>query len=95
MVNHPPHYKTKSGLETIDIIEALVEELDGVEGYNIGNAIKYLSRWKKKGGLQDLEKARWYLNRVIEHIEKNQKSDISHGKYAWGGSDEKEIKEVK
>ena len=58
-VNHPAHYKT-GGIETIDFIEA--KELN----YNLGNAVKYISRAEHKGNKQqDLEKAVWYLNREL------------------------------
>lgn len=72
MVNHPDHYKTKSGLETIDVIEAFTSDLCGWEATNTGNVIKYICRWKKKNGLEDLKKASWYLNRLIEKIEKEE-----------------------
>ena len=49
-VNHPPHYKT-GGIETIDFIEA--KQL----GYHLGNVVKYISRARDKGGMQDLLKA--------------------------------------
>lgn len=64
-VNHPSHYQSKSGLETIDIIDACTEDLVGMEAVCTGNCIKYLSRWKKKNGLEDLKKAQWYLNKLI------------------------------
>ena len=61
-VNHPPHY-TVGGIETIDFIEA--KGLD----YNLGNVVKYVSRADQKGNkLQDLEKARWYLDRAISSL---------------------------
>jgi len=69
-VNHPKHYKTPSGLETIDVIEAFTAELKGSEATNTGNILKYICRWKKKNGLEDLKKARWYLNRLIDRLEK-------------------------
>ena len=72
MVNHPYHYKTKSGLETIDVIEAFTDDLSGGEATNTGNVIKYICRWKKKNGLEDLEKARWYLNRLIDLVKKKE-----------------------
>lgn len=72
MVNHPDHYKTKSGLETIDVIEAFTDDLSGGEATNTGNVIKYICRWKKKNGLEDLEKARWYLNRLIDLVKKKE-----------------------
>lgn len=70
MVEHPNHYKTESGLETITVIEAFTDGLEGIEAVDTGNVIKYICRWKKKNGLQDLKKARWYLNHLIDHIEK-------------------------
>jgi len=60
-VNQPAHY-TSGGIETIDFIEA-----KGL-GFNLGNAIKYISRAGKKGSrLQDLQKAQWYLTREIRN----------------------------
>ena len=70
MVNKPPHYQTKNGLETIDVIEAFTDGLNGIEATDTGNVIKYICRWKKKNGLQDLQKAQWYLNHLIKHVEK-------------------------
>jgi len=58
-VNHPAHYKV-GGIETIDFIEA--KELN----YNMGNAVKYITRADHKGNRkQDLEKAKWYLEREL------------------------------
>lgn len=62
MVNHPPHYNQK-GIECIDAIEAATG--DGSEYYLQGNIIKYIWRYRYKNGIQDLEKAKWYLNRLI------------------------------
>lgn len=70
MVNHPPHYKTEKGLEAIDVIEAFTSDLKGIEATDTGNVIKYICRWKKKNGLQDLKKAEWYLQHLIKHVEK-------------------------
>lgn len=64
-VNHPAHY-TQGGVECIDAIEAAVTGLQGIEAVCTGNAIKYLWRWKQKNGVEDLEKARWYIDRLIE-----------------------------
>lgn len=69
-VNHPQHYQSKSGLETIDVIEAFTEGLVGGEATNTGNVLKYMCRWKSKNGLEDLNKARWYLDRLIGIVEK-------------------------
>jgi len=61
-VNHPAHYKV-GGIETIDFIEA--KKL----GYNLGNVVKYLTRADHKGNRkQDLEKAKWYLERELSTL---------------------------
>ena len=61
-VNHPTHYKV-GGIETIDFIEA-----KGLT-YHLGNVVKYVTRSDHKGDkLQDLEKARWYLDREIGNL---------------------------
>jgi hypothetical protein len=61
-VNHPAHYKV-GGIETIDFIEA--KQLN----YNLGNVVKYITRADHKGNrLEDLEKARWYLDREIGNL---------------------------
>ena len=69
-VNHPNHYQTKSGIEAIDVIDAFTNGLDGLEAFDTGNIIKYICRWKKKNGLEDLKKAKWYLENLINHLEK-------------------------
>lgn len=69
MVNHPDHYKTNSGLETIDVIEAFTDGLNGIEAVDTANIIKYICRWKKKNGLEDLKKAKWYLEHLINKKE--------------------------
>lgn len=72
MVNHPPHYAS-GGIECIDAIEEATKDLKGAEAVCTANVIKYMWRWKSKNGLQDLKKARWYLNRLIDLIENNLK----------------------
>ena len=64
-VNHPQHYQA-NGIETIDVIEAWTKDLDGIVAVCAANVIKYISRWNKKNGVEDLEKAKWYLNKLIE-----------------------------
>jgi len=66
-VNHPAHY-TQGKVEAIDAIESALGA-DGFEMYCTGNALKYLYRWRHKGGLEDLKKARWYINRLLEEGE--------------------------
>ena len=64
-VEHPEHYNT-GAVECIDGIKAATESLSGFEGFCAGNAIKYLWRWKHKGSVEDLEKAKWYIDKLIE-----------------------------
>ena len=62
---NPNHYKTKNGLEVIEVIESF--NLD----FKLGNAIKYILRAGKKDNItQDLKKAIWYLERKISKLEK-------------------------
>lgn len=58
MVNNPPHY-TKGGIQPIDFIES--NNLN----FNEGNVVKYVTRHRWKNGLEDLKKARFYLEREI------------------------------
>ena len=73
MVNTPEHYKHSGSVECIDAIEAATRY--GFEFYLQGNVIKYLWRYRYKNGLEDLEKARWYLNKLIEKVRK-EKEDV-------------------
>ena len=72
MVSHPEHYKSENGLEVIDVIEAFTAGLEGIEASDTANIIKYICRWKKKNGIQDLKKIMWYTQHLIEHIEKKE-----------------------
>ena len=60
-INHPPHYGgADNPYEAIKVIEVW-----GL-GFNLGNVVKYIARAERKGApLEDLEKARWYLDREI------------------------------
>ena len=69
MVNHPSHYM-QGGIECIDALEAATINLKGIEAVCTANAIKYLWRWKEKGGIEDLEKSKWYIDRLIKKMEK-------------------------
>jgi hypothetical protein len=62
-VDHPAHYNAHpSGIECIDVVEHM--------GFNVGNAIKYLWRADEKGApIEDLRKARWYVDREIQRRE--------------------------
>jgi hypothetical protein len=63
-VNHPSHY-TAGNVECIDAVEVATDGLTGMESYCTGNVIKYMWRWKRKNGIEDLKKARWYLDKLI------------------------------
>lgn len=66
-VDSPAHY-IKGGIECIDAVDAAISDLDGPEAHYTASAIQYLWRWKSKGGVEDLQKARWYLNRLIAAV---------------------------
>ena len=65
MVNHPPHY-TRGGVECIDALASATAGLEGLDAVCTANAIKYLWRWKQKGGVEDLRKAQWYITKLID-----------------------------
>lgn len=70
-VNHPAHY-TSGKVETIDFIQdKLPPEM--FEGYCVGNVMKYITRYQRKNGVEDLKKAAWYLDRIIKELEKEAK----------------------
>lgn len=68
-INHPSHYN-HGKIETIEYLEDNLGP-DGFESFCIGNALKYISRYKYKGGYEDLKKAIWYLNRLIQAAERS------------------------
>jgi hypothetical protein len=70
-VNHPSHY-TQGSIECIDAIAEATKFLRGIEATDTGNILKYMWRWNNKNGLEDLRKARWYLNHLISHLEESQ-----------------------
>ena len=72
MVNHPSHY-TRGGVECIDAItSALSSYEDSVDSWLVGQVIKYLWRAPLKGKYEeDIKKAQFYLNRLVEKINKN------------------------
>lgn len=64
-VNHPSHY-TQGKVECIDAVESATVNKKGIEAVCTANIIKYLWRYEEKGGLEDLKKAKFYLNKLIE-----------------------------
>ena len=75
MVSHPDHYQSETGLEVIEAIEAFTFDLKGMEAVDTGNIIKYACRWKKKNGIQDLEKIMWYTQHLIDHLKNLEKEN--------------------
>ena len=70
MVNHPPHYN-KYGVECIEAIKSATCE--GFEHYLQGNVMKYLWRYRYKNGIEDLKKANWYLELLMETVDNGNK----------------------
>ena len=67
-VNHPSHYNY-GDIEVIDFIEQVTKHYNPNVAYHIGNAIKYLARSPHKNGKEDVDKARWYIERAFENWE--------------------------
>lgn len=68
MVNHPSHY-TQGGIECIDALKAATVSKTGIEAVCTANAIKYLWRYEEKNGIEDVKKAKWYIDRLIKELE--------------------------
>jgi hypothetical protein len=62
---NPTHYK--GTIECIDAIESTMSK-EAYRGYLKGNVLKYMWRYEKKNGVEDLQKAEWYLKRLIESL---------------------------
>lgn len=76
-VNHPAHY-TAGGIECIDAIAAaLTCQTDPMHAWLTGQVLKYMWRWPLKNGLEDLKKARFYLDRLIADVERKDKEEWS------------------
>ena len=72
MVDSPPHYNSSS-IECIDAMAAMSQGsyVDPHESYCWQNAFKYIWRWPHKNGVEDLNKAQWYIDRLIKELEKD------------------------
>lgn len=64
-VLYPNHYN-QNGIEVWDVINAFTKDLEGAEAFYAGNVIKYVLRWNHKNGIEDLEKAKVYIDKIIE-----------------------------
>jgi len=80
MVNHPEHYDLK-GLEVIEVIKKTMTYSD-FTAYCHGNVIKYVLRCRKKGGIQDLKKAKVYINYMLEAYKESYMCD-GEAPYFW------------
>ncbi len=77
-IKHPDYYANKQ-IEVIDYIKDTLTEEEYI-GFCIGNVIKYISRWRKKGRVNDLKKALYYLSSAIK-ISKTDKHSCTSGIY--------------
>lgn len=69
-VNHPSHYE----IGRFECIDVMVETqgVEATQNFCVCNALKYLYRHKRKNGVEDIKKARWYLDKYIELEEQKQ-----------------------
>ena len=68
MVCHPAHYN-QGKVECIDAMAAATVNKRGIEAICVSNVIKYLWRYEAKNGLEDVKKAQFYLNRLVDELE--------------------------
>lgn len=68
---NPGHYK-QGKIECIDALESATANKKGIEAVCTANVIKYLWRYERKNGLEDVKKAQWYINKLITELEKEQ-----------------------
>ena len=73
MVSHPKHY-TQGGIECIDALKAATVGKRGIEAVCVANVIKYLWRYEEKNGIEDVRKAKWYIERLLRELEESQQS---------------------
>ena len=71
MVNHPQHY-TQGSIECIDALKAATVGKRGIEAVCVANVIKYLWRYEEKNGIEDIRKAKWYIERLLKELEESQ-----------------------
>ena len=66
----PNHYASDKGFEVFDVQEAFIHELKGMSANYWCNIVKYILRFQRKNGVEDLKKAKYYLEKLIEEEEK-------------------------
>ena len=67
-INSPKHYVSESGIEVFDVQEAFIHELKGMAASYWCNIVKYILRFQRKNGVEDLKKAKYYLEKLIEEV---------------------------
>ena len=82
-VNHPNHYQNIAGVEAIDILNDVVKDLPGKQAAMLWNTLKYLLRFQKKNGLEDLKKAQNYLQWLIDEVEATQDDAKNISEFLW------------
>ena len=73
MVSHPKHY-TQGNIECIDALKAATVGKRGIEAVCVANVIKYLWRYEEKNGIEDIRKAKFYIERLLKELEESQQS---------------------
>ena len=75
-VNHPSHYEASTSIECIEAMELMFDFYD-VQQFCLCNAFKYIWRHKYKNGLEDLDKAQWYINHAVQlYIDNGVEKDL-------------------
>lgn len=75
MVNQPPHY-TQGGIECIDAIKAAITGKPPYEAWLVGQVIRYLWRYNFKNGVQDIEKAQFYINKLLQEVKNSDNNPV-------------------
>jgi hypothetical protein len=89
MVSHPSHYKF-GNFEVIDVVDAVTEELSGYECNYTAQALQYLMRWHRKNGDQDLEKAIWFIQRILDKHKAEKDIDLKNDETLYSLHQEEE-----
>ena len=76
-VDKPRHYNLGK-IECIDAIEAATKNLKGMDAICTGHVLRYAWRWPEKNGVEDLKKARWYLDRLIKKVEDEEREAVQN-----------------
>lgn len=75
-VNHPKHYEGSTSLDCIDCMKLILGR-EAVLYFCLGNSFKYLWRYKNKNGMEDINKAKWYLDYVGNNLKRDSSEPIS------------------